>query len=628
MRNISPLGDFMKWNEKTFAKLTALNDVSITSDGNMVAYVLKKANIKDNRYENTIVIEDLKNGKRRYVEDGVMPKFSPDGKKMLYLRVDEEKKKSDLYLLELETMTSKKLLEAKNIKGVDWNRDSRKILILISKKLEDEDLYYDSSVPVWFNGEGFRDNEEFVIQIYDTEGEVVLEEIEDMYVNRALWHGDSIIYSVAKRENPFKIYDIYSYKNRKKKIFSEVSFYPIHSNGKSLLLLGKKKKKYLSEHDYLWIYDGKNIHAVSEKYGLENYSGKLDSEGNVYAITADSGSVVLEKYEKGERKRIMGERCYVYSFDIAKNGKIAFLKMSDIEYGELYFYDGKVRRITSYNSEILKKLRPKEHIHFKYHSFDGKELDGWYIKPRRRKKSPLVVFVHGGPKGMYGYYFHLNAQLLANNGYYVLFTNPRGSSGYDEKFALEVIERTGLEDFKDIMHGLEALLKMETNIDEKRIGITGISYGGYMTNWAVTQSDKFKAAISEQGISYWLTSYAFSDIGLWFDREIIGDNPLKNDNYRKLSPLFYADKVKASILFIHSLEDYRCPLDQSLMFYHILKDLGKDAYIAIFKQGEHGHSIRGKPRHRMKRYKIFLEFFNSKLKEKKEFKIEEVLGKK
>ncbi|NPA47117.1 MAG: S9 family peptidase, partial [Thermococci archaeon] len=152
-----------------------------------------------------------------------------------------------------------------------------------------------------------------------------------------------------------------------------------------------------------------------------------------------------------------------------------------------------------------------------------------------------------------------------------------------------------------------------------------ISYGGFMTNWAVTQSDLFKAGVSENGISYWLTSYAFSDIGLWFDVEVVGPNPLENENYRKLSPLFYAKNVKAPVLFIHSLEDYRCPLDQSLMFYNVLKDLGKEAYIAVFRRGPHGHSLTGSPRHRAKRYRLFVEFFERKLKKGEEFNVDEVM---
>ncbi len=616
----------MRWKEDAFTRFSYLQDVSITRDGTLVAYVLRKANMKENKYENTVVIETLLEGRRKYVEDATMPKFSPDGKKMLYLRVDEDKKKSDLYLLDLDSMTSKRLIEAKNIVGIDWHRESRKILILYSKKLEDEDLYYDDSIPVWFNGKGFRDGEKNVIQIYDTEGEVAIEEFEDRYVENAMWFGDEIIYTVSRRENPFKSFDIIAYRGKKKKIFENVSFHPVATNGKQILMLGKRKMDHISEHSYLLIYDGKEVREITSRYGLENFSGKLDSSGNVYALTADAGSVVLEKFENGERERIVGSGWYVYSFDVSDDGKIAILMMSDTRLGELYIYDGKLKKYTSYNDEILKKLRPRKHVHFTYESFDGKKLDGWYIKPRGagKRKMPAILFVHGGPKGMYGYYFHYNAQLMADRGFYVIFTNPRGSTGYSEDFALEVLNRTGLEDFQDILAGLDWVIEHES-IDEGKVGITGISYGGYMTNWAVTQSDRFKAAISENGISYWLSSYAFSDIGLWFDREVIGEDPLRNDNYRKLSPLFYAESVNTPILLIHSLEDYRCPLDQSLMFYHVLKSLGKEAYIVIFKQGEHGHSVRGKPRHRLKRYRIFVDFFVKKIKEEKEFKIEPLL---
>ena len=626
-KEIFYLVSIMRWDERTFSKFTYLENVSITRQGDRVAYVTRRVNLKENKYENTIVIENLKTGERRYVDDAVMPKFSPDGKKMLYLHMDEEKKKSDLYLLELENMTSKKLMEAKNILDMDWNHDSRKILVLYSKKLEDEDMFFDDSIPAWFNGKGFHDMEKHVIQIYDTEGEIALEEIEDENVEKALWHGNEIVYSKSLVENPFKYYTIVSYRRgRKREIATKVNYMAINSNGRQLLLLGKRRMKYISEHRYLYIWDNGKIKEVNEKYGLTTYGGKIDTKGKVYAMTPDAGNIHLDIFENDERLRITEDRAYVYDFDVSNNGVIAMLVMSDTTPGELYIYDGKIRKHTSYNDEILKKLRPIEYRRFQYSSFDGKSIDGWYLKPRGAKKSPMVVKVHGGPKGMYGYLFNIEAQMMVHNGFYVLMVNPRGSAGYDEKFALEVIGRLGLEDFQDIMKGVEWMLENE-NVDPERIGITGISYGGFMTNWAITQSDKFKAAISENGISNWFTSYAFSDIGLWYDREMVGHNPFQNREYRKLSPIFYADRVKTPVLFIHSLEDYRCPLDQSLMFYHVLKAMNKEAYIAIFKKGEHGHSVRGTPRHRMKRYRIFLQFFARKLKEGKEFNIKEILEK-
>jgi dipeptidyl aminopeptidase/acylaminoacyl peptidase len=120
--------------------------------------------------------------------------------------------------------------------------------------------------------------------------------------------------------------------------------------------------------------------------------------------------------------------------------------------------------------------------------------------------------------------------------------------------------------------------------------------------------------------------YGFSDITLWFGRELIGEEPLKNEGYGKFSPIYYASRVRAAVLFIHSLQDYRCPLDQSLMFYNVLKDLGKEAYIAIFKRGAHGHSRMALPRHRLKRYKLIVEFFEAKLvRGEEKFDVERVL---
>ncbi len=617
-------GGIMVWSEDTFVKLAYLQDVNQSSDGGRVAYVLRKANLEENRYENTVVIEDLHSKSRRYVEDATMPRFSPDGKKMLYLRVDEDKKKSDLYLLDVESMSAKRLVEAKRIVSVDWHSDSRRVLILISKKLDDEDLWYDNTVPVWFNGKGFRDNERFIFQIYDVEGETVVDEFEDYNVENAMWHGDAVIYTTYLEEHLFMYYTIKIYDGKKRILLEKVPYIVADTDGQRILLHGRKDRRKISQHWYLYIYDGERIVDVNEKFGLNTEMGKISEDGSIYGLVARRGSLILEKYSSGEKTEIAGEGGYVYSFDVSR-GKVAFLMMRDTEPGELYIYDGKTRKITSYNSEILRKLKPLKHNHFKFKSFDGKEIDAWYIRPRGRKKAPLILFVHGGPKGMYGYYFHYNAQLMASRGYYVLMVNPRGSNGYSEEFALDVLERTGLEDFRDIMEALDNLLLREKRIDSGRMGITGISYGGFMTNWAITQTDRFKAAISEQGISYWLTSYAFSDIGLWFDREVIGDNPLNNENYRKLSPLFYADRVSTPVLFIHSMEDYRCPLDQSLMFHNILISLGKESHIVVFKNGDHGHSVRGKPRQRLKRYRIFVDFFEKKLNDE-EFRIEKVLG--
>ena len=215
---------------------------------------------------------------------------------------------------------------------------------------------------------------------------------------------------------------------------------------------------------------------------------------------------------------------------------------------------------------------------------------------------------------MYGYSFDFLGQLLANRGYYVLYTNPRGSAGYDEAFATTIIHKYGDDDFKDIMQGVDELLSSERFADRDKLSVTGISGGGFLTNWTITHNAKFKAAISENGICNWFTHYAFSDIGYWFCEDLIGEDPLNNDSdYKLRSPIYHSRSVTTPVLFIHSMEDYRCPPDQGIMFHQVLRNLGKESYIAMFKKGEHGHSRTGSPVQRSKRHKLMLQFLEAKL---------------
>ncbi|NJF25076.1 S9 family peptidase [Thermococcus sp. Bubb.Bath] len=615
----------IEWNDKTFSRFAYLGDPRVR--GSKVAYVLTKVNMKDNKYESTVVVEDIETGARRFVENASMPRISPDGKKLAFMRSNEEKKESEIWVADMETLSAKKVLSAKNIRSVQWNNDSRRLLVVGFKRRDDEEFIFDDDVPVWFDNMGFLDGEKTTFWILDTESEEILEEFEKPRFSSGIWHGDEIVINVPHREGSkpalFKFYDIYLWKDgEEEKLFERASFEAVDSDGKAILLHGKREKKFMSEHDWLYLWDGE-LKPVYEG-PLNTGTAKLDN-GKVYFTVPDAGRVNLYLWD-GEVKPIIVGDHWVYGFDV-HDEKVALLIETATRLRELYLYDGELRQLTDYNGPIFAKLKTFEPRHFRFKSKDL-EIDGWYIKPELKEdeKAPVIVFVHGGPKGMYGHYFKYEMQLMASKGYYVVFVNPRGSDGYDEDFALGVLERTGLEDFEDIMGGIEEFLKLEPQADRERVGITGISYGGYMTNWAVTQSDLFKAGISENGISYWLTSHAFSDIGLWYDVEVIGPNPLENENYRKLSPLFYADRVKVPLLLIHSLEDYRCPLDQSLMFYNVLKDMGKEAYIAIFRRGAHGHSIRGSPKHRAKRYKLFIEFFERKLKKYEEgFDVEKIL---
>ena len=201
---------------------------------------------------------------------------------------------------------------------------------------------------------------------------------------------------------------------------------------------------------------------------------------------------------------------------------------------------------------------------------------------------------------------------MASQGFAVVYANPRGSNGYTEEFA-DIRGKYGEVDYKQLMDALDEAIR-RYQLDKSRMFVTGISYGGYMTNVIVTKTSRFKAAVSENGIADWIADYWAADIGFWFDPDQIGGTPLDNlDEYVAKSPAFKAARVETPMLIIHSLEDYRCFIDQALAMHTALVMNGKESKLVVFKKGSHGHSIRGEPRHRKKRLEIKLKWVKEKL---------------
>ena len=242
----------------------------------------------------------------------------------------------------------------------------------------------------------------------------------------------------------------------------------------------------------------------------------------------------------------------------------------------------------------------------------GLNIEGWVLKPKDydpEKKYPAVFDVHGGPKTVYGTVFYHEMQVWAGMGYFVFFCNPKGSDGRGDVFA-DIMGHYGETDYKNLMDFADEVLRRYPAIDTNRVCETGGSYGGFMTNWIIGHTDRFCACASQRSISNWLSFNGISDIGYYF----VGDQN-KADFYtdhEKLwdhSPLKYAKNVKTPTLFIHSDEDYRCPLDQGLQMYASLVDRGVPARICVFHGENHELSRSGKPLHRIRRLTEITNWF-------------------
>lgn len=253
---------------------------------------------------------------------------------------------------------------------------------------------------------------------------------------------------------------------------------------------------------------------------------------------------------------------------------------------------------------------PYEEI--RYPSFDGQEIQGWIVRPRDfdpAKRWPLVLYIHGGPHSAYGATFFHEFQVLADAGYVVLITNPRGSTSYGEAFANVIQYRYPGDDYRDLMAGVDAMLA-RGSIDPARLLVGGGSGGGLLTAWTIAHTDRFAAALVERAVTNWHSFVGTSDMNHYFATHWFRDLPWQDTaDYLARSPLQYVENVHTPAFVLHSTDDYRTALDQGLQFYTALKMRGKPAQLAVFPQSSHGLSREGRPSQRVRRLALILDWF-------------------
>jgi dipeptidyl aminopeptidase/acylaminoacyl peptidase len=198
----------------------------------------------------------------------------------------------------------------------------------------------------------------------------------------------------------------------------------------------------------------------------------------------------------------------------------------------------------------------------------------------------------------------------------MVYTNPRGSSGRGNDFA-NLQGKYGTIDYDDLMAVMDSAIEKYSFVDADRLGVTGGSYGGFMTNWMIGHTDRFKAAVSLRSIANWTSKFNTTDIGYYFNKDAMGTDPWEDGGADKLwwhSPLKYADKVSTPTLFIHSEEDYRCWLAEGLQMFTALRYHGVDSRLVMFREENHELSRSGKPKHRLRRLQEMLAWFDRYLK--------------
>lgn len=274
----------------------------------------------------------------------------------------------------------------------------------------------------------------------------------------------------------------------------------------------------------------------------------------------------------------------------------------------------KLQRLTYFNSQNLSTVKP---LPLTITSrFDREAVNGYVLLPpdfrqEARASYPLILDIHGGPKTVYGSTYYHEMQVWANLGFVVCCTNPHGSDGRGNKFA-DIRGAYGQQDYDDLMDFLDAVLKTYPQIDSKRLGVTGGSYGGFMTNWIITHTKRFQAACTQRSISNWLSFYGTSDIGYLFATD---QNKVKNfslEDQKTLwehSPLHYINNAVTPTLIIHSDADYRCPYEQGMQLHTALTALGVPNKLCVFHEENHELSRSGHIKAREQRLNLITHWF-------------------
>lgn len=331
--------------------------------------------------------------------------------------------------------------------------------------------------------------------------------------------------------------------------------------------------------------------------GADSYLYRIDGNGRIEQLTFQGGSVD--------------------GFTV-HDGSILIIAMRKNKLQEIYrLENGEEIQVTHFNQWVDQERSLGVLEHVAVETEPGVTIDGWVMRPvgyQEGETYPGILNIHGGPKTVYGTVFFHEMQYWANAGYFVFFCNPRGSDGKGNLFA-DIRGKYGTIDYHDLMAFTDEVLRRYPAIDQNRVGVTGGSYGGFMTNWIIGQTHRFRAAASQRSISNWVSMGWTTDIGYFFAQDQIGATPwADHEKLWEHSPLKYAHQVKTPTLFIHSDEDYRCWVPEALQMFSALKYHGVEARLCLFRGENHELSRSGKPKHRIRRLREITEWFDKYLK--------------
>ncbi|WP_458863552.1 alpha/beta hydrolase family protein [Acidaminobacterium chupaoyuni] len=655
-----------------FASVKFLSELTYSPDGKRAAFVVSQAHVKTNKYSYHIWL--LENGKTRRLTGGGAERGLAwlDNETIVFpgdrtgkYKNNEGKKYTVFNKINVCGGEAEEFFAvpfpARNLIPVGEEEmlvigtyDHNQIKIdglcgaereeALEKIAEEKDYEVFDELPFWFNGKGVINklrNRVYLCNLKTSEQKALSPEFMDvstMKYRKAT--GDVLFFGseyqwIDNKNSRVIVYNLKNGDQHEMDLFGKLRVSAADFVGDKLVIAGSTCEKYgSSENPVFYTGDIKTGKltlladldtSLGSSVGCDcRYGGgrsmKATEDALYYSETIGFSSYIVKLTLDGKTAvvspKVSGS---IDGFDL-HDGKFIYVGIRNCGLQEIYTCteNGEETKLTAFNDEYLNThsvIKPK---YMKFTDQDGVEIDGWVIEPLdfdMGKTYPGILNVHGGPKAVFGETFFHEMQFWANEGYFVFYCNPRGGDGRGNEFADIRGDHYGVLDYNDLMEFTDRVLEKYPQIDAKRIGMAGGSYGGFMANWIVGHTDRFAAVASQRSISNYISKCLTTDIGYYHNLSAIDADPwTSHEKMWDHSPLKYADKAKTPTLFIQSDEDYRCWMTDAIQMLTALRMHGVPTRMCLFHGENHELSRSGKPKHRVRRLKEITGWFDQYMK--------------
>ncbi len=631
-------------------KVRLVSDPKLSPSGRYTVFTLTKPSIDENKYISELwlidneseIYDQLVGG-----EGGKFPEWFNDERHILYLASyeDEGRRWNEIRIVDLDRLSIRSVYKSKYpIMNLRVSSDDRSILFIENVNDADEDVMVIERIPIWFNGKGFTYKSRNIIKILDVfSGNIIELDLGGVDAQFAEYSrdGDKVYYvGTPDKEKPYLtslyVHDLKSGDNVRLTMDDIRVLDFVQGPNDNIYFRGQDFSHGLSTHRKIYVSKGIGeynlltdidldiVNAINCDVRGPSSSRALQIDGNkVFFPLAIGGRVALYSVDSDGLVTPILEGDYTIENYSIKNGVITYTRHDPVNPPEVYLYkDGVEKKVTEFNEFLKREFSLAYPEKFSFRASDGANIDGWIMRPPffdESQKYPAILYIHGGPATTFGYSFIFEFQTLVAQGFILIYTNPRGSTGYSQKFK-DIRGHYGEREYLDLMEAVDYVTKNFEYIDGDRLGVTGGSYGGFMTNWIIGHTNRFKAAVTQRSISNWVSKFGTTDIGFYFNSDQIAGGlgrPYWEDEWFNIywdkSPLKYVSNIKTPTLIIHSMEDYRCWVDQAIQLFTALKLRNVDTKLVLFPKENHDLSRTGKPRHRVERIKHIIQWFKDHL---------------